>query len=359
MRPGQGVLHDQGWNSEQGVLHEQGWNSERVKDALHSTQSRQREEVNDGIRALSKLFMAFAGPHAWWQPPLLVRRSDQLSRAGHDAAVRMQKKTVLNGDQKEIEFNEDLWEKNKPQPSFDGTDLTITEFPSPILRAPNKEITEFDDKLKQLCKEMFIVMYARGGVGVAATQVGLNQQLFVMNPKEVKDEANEIVCCNPKIIEYCQEVDVEPECCLSTRGYCCYGDICRATKLQVEYQDVDGEVQKKTLEGFEARVFQHEYDHLMGVLHIDRQNPRDRKYIQPYLDKFIEEHGPGGTVDLTPEKIASLQPSLNVSMERIKTKQTRGDFVAWNKNMKDLKEDLRPALGGKNLTKATKKKRRR
>ena len=67
-------------------------------------------------------------------------------------------------------------------------------------------------------------------------------------------------------------------------------------------------MKRRRLRGFEARVFQHELDHLRGVLHIDRQLPPDRSKIQPFLDKLVELHGPGGVLELPPDVLAGLQP---------------------------------------------------
>ena len=103
---------------------------------------------------------------------------------------------------------------------------------------------------------------------------------------------------------------MEIEGCLSSRSECCRGFIRRAKEIEVEYQDVTGSPQKKTLTGFEARVFQHEYDHIQGVLHIDRQKPDDKSRSQPFLDALIEQHGPGGALDLDAAIAASLQPPL-------------------------------------------------
>ena len=66
----------------------------------------------------------------------------------------------------------------------------------------------------------------------------------------------------------------------------------------------------KKLKGFEARVFQHEYDHIEGVLHFDRFSEKDRARIQPTLDLLLEAHGPGGITELSDEKKAALQPPL-------------------------------------------------
>ena len=214
----------------------------------------------------------------------------------------------------EARFDQRMFEHYACPAKFEGTDLRITEFPNPILRAPNAEITEFDDKLEQLSKEFFCAMYQSQGVGIAAPQLGLNIQLFVYNPDPTAPEMirkmGERVVCNPKILEFCEATDVEIEGCLSSRAECCRGGIRRAKEIQVEYQDERGRVKKKKLRGFEARVFQHEYDHIQGVLHIDRQSPSDRKAIQPYIDVLIEQHGEGGVLEPREEAKAAMQPPV-------------------------------------------------
>ena len=211
-------------------------------------------------------------------------------------------------------FDQKLFAQYANPARFQGTELTIVEYPDPVLRAPNEEVAEFDDTLADLCRQMFAVMYQANGVGVAAPQVGINRKIFVYNPDPQAPGAlktmGERVVCNPKIVEYCGATSVEIEGCLSSRSECCRGDICRAKELRVEYQDERGRVKKKKLRGFEARVFQHEYDHLQGVLHLDRQSPRDRARSQPFLDVLVEQHGPGGALDLAPEVAARLTPPV-------------------------------------------------
>jgi peptide deformylase len=211
-----------------------------------------------------------------------------------------------------MKFDAEMFAQYANPAAFEDTNLLITEFPNPILRAPNAEVTEFDDKLQELCKECFSVMYGANGVGLAAPQVGMNIQLFVYNcdpkaPGSIKKMGEKVVC-NPKILEFCQATETDIEGCLSSRSECCRGDIRRFKELQVEYQDERGRVKRRKLRGFEARVFQHEYDHLQGVLHIDRQSAADRRASQTYLDKLIELHGPGGELEPRPEVAAAMQP---------------------------------------------------
>ena len=172
-------------------------------------------------------------------------------------------------------FDAEMFVRYSNPPAFQNTDLTIVEYPDPVLRnRPNDAIEEFDGALAKLCDEMWEIMYASNGVGLAAPQVGLRKRLFVYNtdptaPPMLRKMA-EVVVCNPKILEYSAATDIDIEGCLSSRSECCCGDIRRAKQIEVEYQDVRGRVKKKRLKGFEARVFQHEFDHLDAVLYTER-----------------------------------------------------------------------------------------
>ena len=195
--------------------------------------------------------------------------------------------------------------------SFDGTALTITEFPMPVLRNPNGNVTAFDDAFRKTCAEMFSVMYQADGVGIAATQVGIDRRFFVYNPTGNADiPVCERVVANPRIFEYGPTTVVEDEGCLSSRSECCAGGVRRATWIWVEYDDERGKKRRAKLKDFEARVFQHEYDHIEGVLHVDRLDAADRARVQPTLDAMAAEYGPGGAVDLDPAKRDALVPPV-------------------------------------------------
>ena len=146
------------------------------------------------------------------------------------------------------EFDEKMYDYYANPEAYEGTSLTVTEYPNPVLRAVGAEISEFDEKLNTLCEEMFTVMYESKGVGLAAPQVGLSLQLFVYNtdPSAPMRKMREAVVINPKILDYREAVDldswtdVEIEGCLSSRAECCRGHIRRAKQIEVEYRDVRG-----------------------------------------------------------------------------------------------------------------------
>lgn len=170
--------------------------------------------------------------------------------------------------------------------SFKGTDYTITEFPRPSLRrVPNSPIVQFDDQFEVKAQEMLGMMYEAKGVGLAAPQVGLNEDFFVYNAFD-KKELYRIVC-NPTISQYSKEVEVEQEGCLSLRSDYCAGQVSRSVWIETEYQNELGQKVRRRLKGFEARVFQHEYDHLKGILCYDRFPPEDREGAQKSIDYLL------------------------------------------------------------------------
>lgn len=218
----------------------------------------------------------------------------------------------LSGARAGAGFDAELFEQSATPERFEGTDVTVVEYPSPALRAPTAEVAVFDEALSALCAQCFSVMYAANGVGIAAPQLGKSVRLFVYNTDPGAPGAlralGERVVANPKIVEYGDATEVGVEGCLSVRAECCRGDVRRASSIKVEYQDACGRVQRKELRGFEACLFQHKFDNLHGVLHIDRLSGADRLRVQPYLDALVEEHGPGGALEPDAKVAASLQP---------------------------------------------------
>ncbi|KAM1009396.1 hypothetical protein ACFX13_045704 [Malus domestica] len=148
--------------------------------------------------------------------------------------------------------------------------LKIVEYPDPILRAKNKRIDSFDDNLKNLVDEMFDVMYKTDGIGLSAPQVGINVQLMVFNPVGERGEGEEIVLVNPRVTRYSQKTRPFNEGCLSFPGI--YADVVRPETVKIDARDIKGARFTVSLSGLPARVFQHEFDHLQGVLFFDRMS---------------------------------------------------------------------------------------
>jgi len=180
----------------------------------------------------------------------------------------------------------------------EGTDLMIVEYPHPSLRAENVEVMEEelkDGSISKLSKEMFKIMYAAEGVGLAAPQVGVNKRLMVYNPTgNSKKWLEEVTMVNPKIVTYSEGVDRATEGCLSFPNMS--GDVTRSRWIKVEALNLKGKKIKKKFTDWEARVFQHEYDHLEGTVYIDRLDDDDKSNVKPVLEELIEKFGDGGAL---------------------------------------------------------------
>ena len=147
----------------------------------------------------------------------------------------------------------------------------IRQYPDVALRMKAHHVNEFDEYLFQLVERMLHLMQDAQGVGLAATQVGILQRLFVFDQG---DEGPRVVV-NPRFVDVSDEKETDEEGCLSLEGV--RVPVERATKVTLEGQDPEGEDVRWELEGLSARVAQHEYDHLDGVLIIDRTDDEHRK----------------------------------------------------------------------------------
>ncbi|WOK98519.1 peptide deformylase 1B, chloroplastic [Canna indica] len=178
--------------------------------------------------------------------------------------------------------------------------LKIVEYPDPILRARNKRINTFDDNLKKLADEMFDIMYKTDGIGLSAPQVGVNVQLMVFNPAGERGEGEEIVLVNPRIYKSSTRTLFFNEGCLSFPGI--YADVERPASVKIDARDVTGARFRVNLSGLPARVFQHEFDHLQGILFFDRMTEDVLETIRSEL-KALEQKYESRTGLESPESI--------------------------------------------------------
>ena len=158
----------------------------------------------------------------------------------------------------------------------------------PVLREKARPVTEFDRSLRKLAKRMIRVMHDAPGVGLEAPQVGAVQRLLVY---DVDDDPQVLV--NPELDEFADEVVEADEGCLSVPGLTM--PIERPVSVRVRAQDVYGDPLEFRAEGFEARVIQHEFDHLEGVLIVDRTSRSARAAAMRSL-REREESGVSGAV---------------------------------------------------------------
>lgn len=157
---------------------------------------------------------------------------------------------------------------------------------NPILRKKSKRVRQFDGALQRLADDMLETMRAANGLGLAAPQIGVLQQLIVVEMPPEDEEASEAesaehaqkpskiyVVCNPEIIRASGEEEME-EGCLSVPGY--VGGVVRATQVTVRGQNLKGKGMRIEADGLLARALQHEIDHLDGVLFLDRLASPDK-----------------------------------------------------------------------------------
>lgn len=143
----------------------------------------------------------------------------------------------------------------------------IVKYPDPVLAQKGAPVTAFDPSLKKLVDEMFESMYAAQGIGLAAPQIGLSQQLTVIDTSFQKDPAARLVLINPEIVET-EGKQFEEEGCLSLPDI--REKVQRAARVKVRAQNEKGEWFETEGTELLARAMQHEIDHLNGILFIDR-----------------------------------------------------------------------------------------
>lgn len=152
--------------------------------------------------------------------------------------------------------------------------LSIRTVGDPVLRQRAQEITEITPSVKRLAANMLETMHLSEGVGLAAPQVGESVRLVVIQLPEEGSEP--IFAVNPEILEREGE-QVGEEGCLSVPGV--YAEVRRARSVLVRFLDLEGEEVVGRAEGLLARAFEHEIDHLDGVLFIDRLTPSQREEL--------------------------------------------------------------------------------
>ncbi|QDT15925.1 peptide deformylase [Alienimonas californiensis] len=162
--------------------------------------------------------------------------------------------------------------------------LKIVPHPHPALRRKAQPVTEINAALRRHVSEMFELMYAHEGIGLAATQVARPWRLFVANPTgDAEEKDQEQVFINPEIVRRTGSETAE-EGCLSLPQL--FGDVRRAQRIVVEAFDLNGKLFAMDLEDLPARVVLHEFDHLDGVMFPDRMTPAEKAKAAPKLADF-------------------------------------------------------------------------
>jgi len=165
----------------------------------------------------------------------------------------------------------------------------IVAYGDPVLKKRAEEIDKTYPALGELIDSMFETMYAAYGVGLAAPQIGKSIRLFVVDGTPIEDEdlnGFKMVFINPEIIE--EDGDDWPyeEGCLSIPGI--RDDVLRPERLTIEYFDEHWAKHKKSFEGIRARIIQHEYDHIEGVLFTDHLSGFKRRLLKGKLTNITK-----------------------------------------------------------------------
>lgn len=149
--------------------------------------------------------------------------------------------------------------------------LRIVPYPHPALRYESRPVTRIDDALRATVREMFNLMYASNGIGLAANQVGIPLRFFILNLEaDAAKSEEERVFINPEIVKRHSSEENE-EGCLSFPGL--YGKVRRARKIRVQAYDLSGQSVELEADDLLGRAIQHELDHLDGKLFIDYLGP--------------------------------------------------------------------------------------
>ncbi|MEN6408048.1 MAG: peptide deformylase [Thermoguttaceae bacterium] len=164
--------------------------------------------------------------------------------------------------------------------------LRVLKYPHPALRHKSKPLRRVDGDLKNVIREMFDLMYQQKGVGLAANQVDLPYRFFVINPEGEPAKGREFVFLNPVLSKRSGTVEAE-EGCLSFPEI--FAPVKRSAKVTVSAYDLDGQEIHCEFDGLMARAVQHEYDHLDGVLFIDRLSPTGLLSVKEALAELERE----------------------------------------------------------------------
>jgi peptide deformylase len=163
--------------------------------------------------------------------------------------------------------------------------LSILRYPDPRLHTIAKPVTAFDERLAKLVADMADTMYTAPGIGLAATQVDVHEQVIVIDVSDTRDQL--LVLVNPEIVWASDERQVYDEGCLSVPGI--FDGVERPLRVRVKAQDASGKLQEFDAEGLLAVCVQHEMDHLKGKVFVEYLSPLKRNRIKTKLLKEERE----------------------------------------------------------------------
>jgi len=165
---------------------------------------------------------------------------------------------------------------------------TILTYPNPELKKKSHPVTVINDAVRELARDMAETMYDAPGVGLAAPQIGVHQRVIVIDVSDSDGKPDLIVAINPAII-HAEGEAFEEEGCLSVPKYA--ANVKRHSRVTVKGLDIEGNEQVWPAEGLLAIAFQHEIDHLDGILFVDHLSPLKKDLFQRRARRMAESGG--------------------------------------------------------------------
>ena len=162
--------------------------------------------------------------------------------------------------------------------------LRIITYGHPTLRLEAKPVSEITDEIRLLAKDMIETMEEADGIGLAAPQVNKSIRMIVIGMDLIDESMKPMAFINPEIVGKSEDTELQDEGCLSVPGI--REDVVRYKRIKVRFMNIDGEEVEWEAEGLLARVFQHELDHLNGVLFTDLISPFKKQLVEGQLQKL-------------------------------------------------------------------------
>lgn len=164
--------------------------------------------------------------------------------------------------------------------------MKIVLYGHPVLKEKSTQVEEINDELRNTLDEMVELMRKAKGIGLAANQVEIAKRFFVL---EIDDIIKKVI--NPEIIEYSDEIVEYEEGCLSIPSV--FKKVERPEKIKVKYQNENGEIIEETLDGIWARAFQHEFDHIEGILFTEKLSPVNKRLVAKKIETLKKDFKKG------------------------------------------------------------------
>ena len=162
----------------------------------------------------------------------------------------------------------------------------ILAYPDPVLKRKSAPVTVINDTIRELVRDMAETMYDAQGVGLAAPQIGISQRVIVIDVSQKDERPELLVCINPVII-HCEGESFEEEGCLSVPKYA--ANVHRHARVVARALNLDGEEVTFNADGLLAIAFQHEIDHLDGILFVDHLSPLKKEMFRKRYRRMVEE----------------------------------------------------------------------